>query len=59
MITEEYLFDNDWKMARERLAALERDRLCDDQVSGNRKCRRGMALPGNWRWWWVDRCLAL
>ena len=26
MITEEYLFDNDWKMARERLAALERDR---------------------------------
>ena len=26
MTTEEYLFDNDWKMARERLAALERDR---------------------------------
>lgn len=26
MIPEEYLFDNDWKMARERLAAFERDR---------------------------------
>src|SRR5262245_29916397 len=26
MTTEEYLFDNDWEMARERLAALERDR---------------------------------
>ena len=26
MTSEEYLFDNDWKMARERLAALERDR---------------------------------
>ena len=26
MTTEEYLFDNDWMMARERLAALERDR---------------------------------
>ncbi len=26
MTSEEYLFDNDWKLARERLAALERDR---------------------------------
>jgi len=26
MTSEEYLFDNDWKLVRERLAALERDR---------------------------------
>jgi hypothetical protein len=60
MTSEEYLLDNDWKMARERLAPLERDRdYATIQVSGSHKRRRGIALPGNWRWRRVHRCLAL
>jgi len=60
MTSEEYLFDNDWKIARERLAALERDRdyatiRCLEAigVAAGSHC---LEIGG---WWRVDRCLAL
>jgi 2-polyprenyl-3-methyl-5-hydroxy-6-metoxy-1,4-benzoquinol methylase len=44
MTSEEYLFDNDWKMARERLAALERDR---DYATI--RCLEAISVAARWR----------
>jgi len=44
MTTEDYLFDNDWKMARERLAALERDR---DPAAI--RCLETIGVAAGWR----------
>jgi len=44
MTSEEYLFDNDWKMTRERLAALERDR---DYATI--RCLEAISVAARWR----------
>ena len=44
MTTEDYLFDNDWKMARERLAALERDR-----DPATIRCLETIGVAARWR----------